>query len=866
MNSKYPFISIFKYTVILIFSLLKSAELFSQNSEVKITLQVKDESPLTVFKNIESQSDFHFIYDEQSIDSLKQQITIECDKESLDNVLKKLKKQTNLRFRVYNKYIAVAIKKERITISGFVTDSLTGEYLIGAVVFMLGSNVGATTNAYGHYSLNIPGESATIKSRFLGYESELKTIDKNEDFTLNLKLTPQKTMLREVLVSTTNLQDTINDNVDGVSTIGVKDIPSLPMTYSEPDIVKSTYYLPGVSRLNQGNSGYSVRGSASSGNIILLDNCPLYNISHNLVDLSIFNPDVIQNMSLYKGGIPAEYGGGAASVLNIISRNGDKRHFHLHGGISTVATRLSVEGPIIKNKLSCLISLRRGNIDWLKWFNSKLHKCDFYDINAKFHYRINDKQQLALTIYKGKDDAQYKSDSDNHYQNWANLSIVYNWNYIIHPKLTMNTSNFFSKYEVDWRNDYTSYGMTHGQIKDIGFKQGYNWKMNSKNTLNFGWNCILHIFDAYDTYTEGEYSTWTYTFVNNEGSYTYYSYNWYSSDAANLETIAYADHNYKMNNKFNIHYGLRWDYYYDENFIDDEYSDGSFGVDRMYMNPRMALSYQLHSNNSLKASYNHITQNLHQASYLGESNSTYFIWIPSFSSLKPISSNQISLGYYHNTKASDLAFSTEIYYKYSKNNLSYFSDSVMNNKPLSMLNNLIISDEKSYGIELFLRVTKNKLKGNLSYTLSRSLRQANEINNGSWYSSNYDRPLHLALNMNYLLSSKFHLTLNWLYYSGMPTSISYEDLKNNNIEFNIDNVNNNRLPDYHRLDIGLAYENTKSQHRFHSTCSLNLYNVYDRDNMYINEGVNQYSSSSNNNTTMFQDYGIMPTISYNFKF
>ncbi len=625
MNSKYPFLSFFKFSILLLFSLLKSTSLFSQgNNCIRISLYVQDVSPITIFKKIESQCDYHFIYDEQSIDSLNQQVSINVEEEGLNNVLKIIKKQTRLRFQTYDNSIAVAIKKERITISGFVTDSLTGEYLIGAVVFMLGTNVGATTNSNGYYSLNIPAGKTTIKARYVAFNSVVQTINEEDDDQLNFYLVPKKTVLNEVTVLDSALLDSSVVDVNGVTTIGVEDINKLPASYSDPDIIKSTYNIPGILRLNQGSCGYCVRGASSGENLILFDNVPMYNVSHRFVDLSIFNPDVIQSMSLYKGGIPTEYGGGNASVLNITSRNGDHNHFHLKGGVNPISSRLSLEGPVWPGKISFLFSARVSYDDWLKKFNEDISKCEFYDVNAKLHYKINDRNDMSYSLYLGKDVDDYKMDTTIQDQKWVTSASSFNLNNWLGDKLTMHTSLFFSEYDYKWYNGDSI--NIHGYIDDLGGSQNYAWGINTRNKFDFGWNMKMHFMDASCDENSSSISDYSYTYL----------FGWYDL----YELYFYINKQRKVSENIDINYGVRisslfnngTNSYYTDSIEGTVYADYSYPdfSEKFHPNFFIALNYKLSPYKSFKISFNHSAQEMHQVSYLTNSINHYFIWVPSF--------------------------------------------------------------------------------------------------------------------------------------------------------------------------------------------------------------------------------------------
>ncbi|MCW3789237.1 TonB-dependent receptor [Plebeiibacterium sediminum] len=869
MNSKYPLISFVKYSIIIVFSFIKSYYSYSQqNNDIKLNINVEQASPQNVFNLIEQQSEYRFIYDDLAIDSLHQVLNLHLTETSLGNTLKEIRKQSTLKFQIFNQSIAVSIRKNplnKINISGFITDSITGEYLIGAVIFMMGTNVGATTNQYGYYSLNVPSHSVTLKTQYLGYKSTDINIDQDEDFHLNIKLPEQETLLNEVIVSTTTNPDSINNNVEGANTISLNDINSLPLTYSEPDIIKSSFYLPGILRINLGSTGFSVRGGSSGENMVLFDHCPMYNISHHLADVSIFNPDIIQDMSIYKSGIPAQFGGGSSSVLNITSKNGDKSKFHLNGGISTVATRLAAEGPIIKNKLSYLVSLRRSNMEWKRLNDRTIKSWNFSDFNTKLHYKINDQQQLALSLYYGRDYKKYNykkiydfykehnyareyMNYNNREYSWYTFGSSLSWVNNFNQNWLVNTSFFFSAYNYNWDMENEDYYYIKGTNLDIGFNHDYQYQINNNQSLKFGCKTVLHEFNTNDTFTLKK---------------------GIDDSSESFESIIYIDHHLKIDQNLGINYGLRGTFYFSQEASPeiDKINNNVLGItyyNHGSLEPRFAMSYRI-KHNHIKLSYNHMEQNMHQISYVGYYSSSFFIWAPSTSYNKPVISDQVSLGLFHNKQTSDFTYSVEAYYKKSQNNLSYFNNKSDENLTVNLWSSLVSSQGKSYGLEFYGRMNKEKVNASISYTLSRSLRQADNINMGEWYKSNYDRPHNLALNANYYINKNLHLNLSWLYSTGSPASLNYKSWPP--LVFDINHINQYRLDNYHRLDVGLVYENQKKKdRRFHSVWSVNVYNVYNRINESVNEGINQYSEGGYNNTNLYSDYGIMPAISYKFSF
>jgi hypothetical protein len=818
-------------------------------------LQLTDASILDVFIEIETQSTFRFIYDASSIDSFDLFINLDIQNKNLDEVLFLLKQQSPLKFRQSGSSIAVAIRKqsqEQTTISGFITDSLTGEYLIGAIVYLKEHNIGAATNQHGFYSLNSPVKQARVRVQYLGYQPIEFSHQFTKNRTLDFKLSPNKTLIEEVVVSTTNTQDIILNNVDGESKIGVRDIRSIPVTFSERDIVKSTHFLPGITRISGGTSGYSVRGSPSSENLLIFDNATLYNISHTMADLSVFNPDIVQNMSLYKGGVPAKYGGRGSSVLDVAMRNGNKEHFATSGGVSLVSSRLAIEGPVIKNKLSYLLSYRRSNLGWLKFANETINKYYFFDLNVKMHYALNNRHKLAISSYLGKDVTIFSPREFYSIEQWHTQSGSLNWEFS-RQKLFLNSSVQLSKYHYQMYHSYVG-----AYIKDISAKQDLNWYFNANNKLDAGWLITYH---AYHTYENRGINSWG------------------SEVANNIESNLYLSHRLKINNKLIASFGIRLVHYgkgIKNKWVSEPDSSKSIsslrerlsGTNNSWLSfePRAAINYKYSENVIVKGSFNRLSQNLHQVSYVGAKNNQFFAWIPSTSNIKPLLTDQISIGLYGNNNSSKFSYSVEAFCKQSKNSLSYFSDSTGNNI-LSMESPLLATIGKSYGMEFFARFTGSRIKANIAYTIMKSLGKSEHVNNGKWYKSNYHKPHNLAIYLNYELSKNWSISTNWLYNSGMPSSFSYNDLINNTIDFDIQSINQYKLPSYHRLDIGASYKNHKKQNnKFQTSWNFNIYNVYNRKNSYIAEGISQDSNSNINNASIFYDYGIMPSVSLDFSF
>lgn len=760
-----------------------------------------------------------------------------------------------------------------VTLSGYLKDKANGEALIGATIYIPELKTGVITNPYGFYSISVPEGSYSVTFSYIGYQTQSPLINLNASKQLNVMLEEDTKELAEVVVT----GEVKNRNVESlqmsVEKVQVKMIKKLPSFMGEVDIIKSITLLPGIQNGGEGSSGLYVRGGGPDENLMILDEAPVYNASHLLGFFSVFNSDAIKDVEVFKGGIPAEYGGKASSVIDIRMKDGNSQQLGISGGIGNISSRLTVEGPIIKDKWSFIVSGRRTYADVLgKAIGIKElqdNQLYFYDLNLKTNVEINDKNRIYLSAYTGDD---YFKSGESIYMRWGNLTSTVRWNHLFSNKLFSNTSLIFSRYNYNLgvpgsaadQFDWTS------QISDYNFKEDFSWYLNSKNKLTLGFNIIYHHFEpgAVDA---------------NVGSYfTDLKLTNYNA----IDNSLYISNEQTIGPKLSLRYGLRYSYFQqigkgkvrqyqnpdqpNEDEVTDvkEYGLGKF-IPPPYHNlePRLAIKYMLTPESSIKASYNRMAQNLHLISNTN-SPTPLDIWLPSNTYIKPLIANQLGLGYFRNFKDNMFETSAEVYYKKMNNVIDYIDGAeLFLNEDLET--ELLRGKGYAYGLELFAKKQEGRLTGWLSYTLSKSIREIPGINNNKAYPSSYDRTHNVSLVANYELAKRLTLSSTWVFSTGNPTSypIAKYDVQGNTIYLYADR-NSNRIPDYHRLDLSLNYDFKKNDRRkFKQSLNFSIYNVYARRNAYsVTFRQNKDNPNISEATRMSIIGSVIPSITYNFNF
>ncbi|MFA5850342.1 MAG: TonB-dependent receptor [Bacteroidales bacterium] len=747
--------------------------------------------------------------------------------------------------------------QEKFTISGKIADSLTGEDLIGATVYKEGTTTGSVSNTYGFYSLTLPRGNHRIKFSYLGYKTILKDITLNRDIILNIDIEPSNTNLGAIVVSPERRDINIKSVEMGVERLNIKQLETIPVLFGEKDILKTIQLLPGISAASEGSSGFTVRGGTIDQNLILLDEAPVYSASHLMGFFSVFNSDALKNISVYKGGIPSQYGGRASSVLDITMKDGNNQNFTVSGGLGLISSRLTIEGPIIKDKMSFIVSGRRSYADLVGKL-SGLVKEDmtlyFYDLNVKLNYKLNDNNRFFLSGYFGKDDFGFGELG----MGWGNSTTTLRWNHLFSKRLFSNTTFLYSNYNYGF-NIGSDARMSSG-IVDFSIKQDFIWYKNPDNTLRFGLCSTHHTFNPGKLITGNN--------INSEIIL---------EQKQGVESAAYFSDNQKISGNLSIEYGLRismfnqlgsgWSNVYDNynTKVDSVYYDqGEIMKTYTELEPRISLNMKTGASSSIKASYNRMAQYLHllSNSTSGQPTDT---WIPSSANIKPTIASQYSLGYFRNFYDNNYELSVECYYKDMRNVTDYEDGTdIMLNENIEA--NILPGRGRSYGAEFYVKKRVGRLNGWLSYTLARTENKIEGINDYDWYPSKTDKAHNLSIVANYQITKRLSVSSSLVYYTGNAVTFpSGKYVYDSQIWAYYTERNGYRMPDYHRFDLNF-HLNGKEKSRFKSSWDFSIYNLYNRHNAYI---INFRESETTPGTTeavRLSLFGIVPSITWNFTF
>jgi len=746
--------------------------------------------------------------------------------------------------------------QQKFTVSGTVKQKSSGETLIGVSVIVVEKpTIGVISNEYGFYSLSLPKGNYTLRFSSVGYTQELKTLKLESNLTLSINLTEAGSM-QEVVISARKSNDNLTRATMGTEVLNMKEAAKIPVVFGEKDLVKTIQLLPGVKSNGEGTNGFSVRGGATDQNLILLDEAPVYNASHLLGIFSTFNSDAIKDATIIKGNSPAQFGGRLSSVLDVKMREGNNKEYQVSGGLGAISSRLTVEGPIQKEKSSFIISGRRTYADLFARLTPDLKdvKLYFYDLNAKANLTINAKNKLFFSGYFGKD---VLSVSSLFGSKWGNSTGTLRWNSVLSNKLFSNTSFIYSNY--DFNVGFTSDGKEtnyNSHIRDLNLKQDFTFYPNAKNTVRFGLNVIQHTITP--TIAGGT------DIVTNKKS------------RKGLENALYLSDSWKASEKINIDYGMRFSFYnilggdkynlYRNNQLIDtvKLASGKFGKAYYNLEPRFSVNYRVSNSASVKMGYARNTQNLHLMSN-STGGSPTDQWIGNSYNIKPEVADQVSVGFSKNFKDDAFELNTEAYYKTMQNQIDYRDGADINTVP-DIESELLYGKGRAYGLEILLRKKKGRLTGWLGYTISKTERKINGINNGDWYNAKQDRTHDLSIVGIYTLSPKWTLSGTFIYSTGNAVTFpTGKYVLNDMVIYQYGNRNADRMAATHRLDFSATYEKP-SKRRFHSSWSFGLYNVYGRKNPYsmtFKENKNNPQKIDAVQTSLFQ---WVPSVTYNFKF
>lgn len=776
----------------------------------------------------------------------------------------------------------ISFSQEKFTLSGTITDFKNNETLIGVHIYIPALDIGTFTNKYGFYSLTLPSGAHQLEISYLGYQDVNEIIILEKDAKYNLSLHENNEELQEVIIKGNSNKINTRSPEMSVNKLSISAIKKMPVVLGEVDILKSILLLPGVTNAGEGASGFNVRGGGADQNLILLDEATIFNSSHVFGFFSVFNPDAVKNLKLYKGGIPARYGGRVSSVLDIYQKDGNSKEFHINGGLGLVSSRILAEGPIVKNKGSFLIG---GRASYAHLFlklseDQKDNAAYFYDLNTKLSYKLNENNSLFLSGYFGRDVFKLNKIFMNTY---GNSILNLRWSHLYSDKLFANLSLIYSDYYYGLNLNFVGFKWDSG-IKNYTVKYDFEHYISDKFKLSYGINGIYYEFNP------GSISPLSDEFtINPQQLDKKYA----------LSVSPYIDAENQLSSKLTVYYGLRYSMFYrlgtstinwyeNNNAVvfnpemqiyekgtpiaTEHYSKNE--VIKSYNNfePRFSVSYQLNDDQAIKASYNRMAQYLQLISNTS-SPTPLDVWMPSDNYIRPQIADQVALGYFRNFNNGAYSLETEVYYKKVKNRLDYIdgADLIANDA----IEQVILNGRmRAYGLEIMLKKNEGKFNGWISYTLSKSEQQTpgrtpeeTGINNGQWYNSAYDKMHNLAITSAYILNQRWSFGANFVLQSGQP--VSYPNSQYEYLGITVPGYglrNENRLPAYHHLDISATLSLEKNEKRkWKGEWVFSIYNLYNRQNA-ASINFRQNADTGNNEAIRTSIFGIVPAVSYNFKF
>lgn len=808
-----------------------------------------------------------------------------------------------------------AQEKQKYTISGYVKDASSGEYSIGANVYVKELLKGGSTNQYGFYSITVDKGTYHLVVSYVGYQNYEKEIVLDKDLRINIELKPVTVDAKEVEVTAEKSDKNVSSTTVGTVKLDMEEIKKLPAFMGEVDVLKTIQLLPGVKSSGDGNTGFYVRGGGPDQNLILLDEAVVYNAAHLLGFFSVFNGDAVKSINLIKGGMPAQYGGRLASVLDISMKEGNNKQYHAEGGIGIISSRLTIQGPVKKDVGSFIISARRTYLTELAKGFINLSKMKgeqanglkksglyFYDMNAKINYRLSDKDRLFLSGYFGRDVMNF-GDPKADFKlgvSWGNSTGVLRWNHLFNNKLFMNVSGIFSDYKFLFGVEQSGFELKlFSGIRDWNAKIDFGFFPTIRHEVKFGANYIFHTFTPTSaTAKQGE------TEFDLGGVKKLHAH----------DMAAYLSDDFDVTDKLKIHLGLRYSYFMQvgpfDRYVKDpftgqnkdtiHYSTNKKVADYGGLEPRFNIRYSINSKSSVKASYTYNLQYIHLAS-LSAVTLPIDTWVPSSELVKPQKGTQYSLGYFRNFKENMFETSVEVYYKEMKNQIEYRDGSIPGNSVNDNTDkDFVFGKGRAYGVELFVKKRLGKFNGWVGYTLSYTKRTFPDLNRGMEFYAKYDRRHDASIILSYDMSSKWTFSVVWVYGTGnaitIPTSYYVID---GNVTYDYSDRNAYRMPPYHRMDLSATYtpDRTKKLERkklkltqkyekegkdistiqvpkrwaknYESSWNFSVFNVYNRHNPYIIYFANEGSITQGNLSISAKQiylFGILPSATWNFKF
>ncbi len=848
--------------------------------KVTISIELKNASLEEAFTKIESGTSFKFNYKTADIAGVKG-INYRQQHVTVKKLLADITVNTSLQFEQFDNYIVVKKTGKQsshsITIYGFVTAANSGESLIGATVNVAGNKTYSTiTNAYGFYSLTVPAATYTVNCSYVGFKDIDTTADLHRTYQHNIQLVlNEHTPLQTVVVATTAKKNPVKNTITGYHRLSIAEIKKIAMPGGEADVLKSLQFLPGIQTSAEGTTNLSVRGGSYDQNLILLDEAPVYNPTHTLGFFSAFNTDALKDVAIYKGVFPSWYGSRLSSVVDVRMKEGNAKKYTVTGGIGFLASRLTIEGPIKKERSSFIVSGRYSNIGmWLKIpqiaekinQNTKNSRVSFYDLNVKLNKRLGAKDRLYLSAYTGYDNFFLNALDKGNEMNWSNTTVTARWNHIFNSNVFANTSLLYSnyKYSYDLVEDTRNFTW-RANLKEVTLKTDLDLTINGNNQVKFGTGITAQDVLPGQVNQKSASSASKEVQLNNRSS---------------AQLFAYINNEQKISKRISLSYGLRatwfaalgdamvYRYNADNSDVIDStyYSKGKVIKSYMGMEPRATARVLLSPTASLKFSYgrNYQFQHLLTNSSVGLPTD---LWMPSDPYFKPQYADQYAAGFYKTILNDSYEGSIEGYYRKSYN-ITDFKDNAevfLNDK---IETQVLTGGQKGYGLEFMLKKNSGASTGWISYTWSKALRRIYGVNNNEWYPPTYDHRHNISFVYSYAINKRASVSVNWIYRSGGRTTIPLGTYIFNEARWLYYGKRNEyQLPASHRLDISATWKTREKPNRkWQSEWVFSVYNAYNRQNVFALFISQSYNGYTNTKATQVYLTGILPSITYNFKF
>ncbi len=858
--------------------------LFAQENPLqkKITLSLVDKTLEECLNQISNQAGIFFSYNPKRI-PIKQKVNLEAKDEALQSVLDRLFTDLPVNYNVVEGQIILRKakqetepldipKEKKFTLSGFIKEKLSGEILIGAVVYFPAINKGTVTNQYGFYSLTLPEGDYRGQFSFIGFNPQEFNVSLDENKILSPQLEEKSSLLEEVKIIVDETQVQVHSNQTGNYNLTPQVLSSIPTTTGESDLIKSLESIPGIKLFGDGSTSFFVRGGNRDQNLILLDEAPIFNPSHFLGFYSTFIPEAVKDIKIYKGDIPANYGGRLSSLIDVRTKDGNMQKFGASGNIGLISSRISLEGPIKKDKSSVFATFRKTHVAWILKKENPESNLYFFDLNGKFNYRFDHQNRFYLSWYLGQDGFV----SNNNGITWGNYAATLRWNFVLNEQLFANTTVLGSIYNYDFLTSIEDNQKWTSTIATIAIKSDFTYYPNPDYKLQFGIHQTWYGFNP-GTFTAADPSLQEYYPVVPSG--------------VGSETTPYFSNHKSITTKLKFHYGIRIPLWHNigethyftfdslHNTIDTTFvaKNEKFN-NQVQIEPRLGFSYKLSNHSSIKIGYARTTQFIQQISNSTSPFTTLEVWLPSSPNIKPQIANQISFSYQQQLFKESSLFSLEGYYKKMQNQIDYAEHAEMLLNPY-IEGELRFGEGLSYGIETMFHKQKGKTTGWISYTFSRTFLIIDEINNGNQYPAFYDRPHQININLSHYITDRIQFIANWNYSTGsaITTPTGFYQYRGMMVPY-YSEKNNDRLPNYHRLDVSLQFRLNKIHKKFEHYLNFNIYNFYNHKN-YVFLNFNKVQNTegelviptnrierSDYSTSYIYLYTVFPSIMYKFNF